>query len=124
MRRAQQTRIVITMPENERVPRLLFRTDSCKGRFNHPRRTLVKLYRFMAVSLMLMAGACLAQTSNDQPETVTENGAPQMPAVALPSATQPASFAGKTREQVMREQADFANSPKAAEMRELYRGGS
>jgi hypothetical protein len=87
----------------------------------------VKLNRSLATGLVLAAGvtagACLAQSSNDQQETITESGAAQISAVAVPSAAQPTAVAEKTREQVMRELAEFQNSPQAAQVREIY-GGS
>jgi predicted RNA-binding protein with PIN domain len=86
----------------------------------------VKLNRFIATSLVLAAGVtagtCLAQSSNDQQETITESGAAHISAVAVPSAVQPTTVAEKTREQVMRELVEFQNSLQAAQVREIYRG--
>ncbi|MDR5816311.1 MULTISPECIES: hypothetical protein [unclassified Caballeronia] len=66
----------------------------------------------IALVATVTAGSCLAQSATDQPAPST--------ATSMQSDT-PAPL---TREQVMREQADFQNSAQAAEMREIYRGGS
>jgi hypothetical protein len=56
---------------------------------------------------------------------VADSSAPTVPAVALPSVAPVASvFPGKTREQVTRELEDFQHSGQAAQMLELYKGGS
>ncbi|SAK57688.1 hypothetical protein [Caballeronia ptereochthonis] len=86
----------------------------------------MKLNRSIATSLVLAAGVtagtCLAQSSNDQQETMTGSGAAQVSAVAVPSAALPTTVAEKTRAQVMRELVEFQNSPQAAQVGELYRG--
>ncbi|MDR5781921.1 hypothetical protein QCE63_21200 [Caballeronia sp. LZ065] len=66
----------------------------------------------IAFVAMVTAVSCLAQSATDQPAPST--------ATSMQSDT-PAPL---TREQVMHELADFQNSAQAAEMRELYRGGS
>ncbi|SAL33668.1 hypothetical protein AWB69_03039 [Caballeronia udeis] len=86
----------------------------------------MKLHQSIAVCLAVMAGVtadgCFAQSTTNQNESVAVDNAPQDPAIAVPAVTQPAMSLGRTREQVMREQADFQNSDQAAQMRELYRG--
>ena len=87
----------------------------------------MKLHQSIAVCLALMAGVtadgCFAQSATNQNESLAVGSAPQDPAVAVAAVTPtPAISLGKTREQVMREQADFQNSDQAAQMRELYRG--
>jgi hypothetical protein len=85
----------------------------------------MKLHQSIAVCLALMAGVtadgCFAQSATNQNESVAVGNAPQDAAVAAVTPTPAISF-GKTREQVMHEQADFQNSDQAAQMRELYRG--
>ncbi|SOE95582.1 hypothetical protein SAMN05414139_08466 [Burkholderia sp. D7] len=89
----------------------------------------MKLHQSIAVCLAMMAGVtadgCFAQSATNQTESVAVGTVSQDTAVAVPAAmpTPPVSF-GKTREQVMRELQDFQNSDQAAQMRELYRGGS
>ena len=86
----------------------------------------MKLHQSIAVCLALMAGVtadgCFAQSTTNQNEPVAVDNARQDPALAVRAVTQPAMSLGRTREQVMREQADFQNSDQAAQMRELYRG--
>jgi hypothetical protein len=87
----------------------------------------MKPHQSIAVCLALMAGVtangCFAQSATYQNESVTVGSAPQDPAVAVPAVTPtPAISLGRTREQVMHEQADFQSSDQAAQMRELYRG--
>jgi hypothetical protein len=89
----------------------------------------MKLHQSIAVCLALMAGVaadgCFAQSATNQSESVAVGNAPQDPAVALPVVTPvPSMSLGRTREQVMRELEDFQNSDQAAQMRDLYRGGS
>jgi hypothetical protein len=89
----------------------------------------MKLHQSIAVCLALMAGVaadgCFAQSATNQSESVAVGNAPQDPAVALPAVTPvPSMSLGRTREQVMRELEDFQNSDQAAQMRDLYRGGS
>ncbi|WP_250517183.1 hypothetical protein [Caballeronia sp. INDeC2] len=73
----------------------------------------MKLNRSIAIGLVLAAGVtsgtCLAQSSNNQQETVTQSGG-----------AQPAAVGEKTREQVMRELIEFQNSPQANQVQELY----
>ena len=87
----------------------------------------MKLHQSIAVCLALMAGVtadgCFAQSVANPSESVAAGIAPQDPAAAVPAVTPtPAIFLGRTREQVMHEQADFQSSDQAAQMRELYRG--
>jgi hypothetical protein len=89
----------------------------------------MKLHQSIAVCLALMAGVaadgCFAQSATNQSESVAVGNAPQDPAVAPPAVTPvPSMSLGRTREQVMRELEDFQNSDQAAQMRDLYRGGS
>lgn len=89
----------------------------------------MKLHQSIAVSIALVAGVsangCFAQSTTNQSESVAVGTAPQDPAVAVPAVTPTTSISlGKTREQVMRELEDFQNSDQAAQMRDLYRGGS
>lgn len=89
----------------------------------------MKLYQSITVCLALIAGVaadgCFAQTAINQQTSIAEGTAPQDPAVVVPAVTlAPAVSVGKTREQVIRELEDFQNSGKAAQMRELYQGGS
>jgi hypothetical protein len=87
----------------------------------------MKLHQSTAVCLALMAGVtasgCFAQSATNQTESVAVGTVPQDPAVAVPAVTPtPGISLGRTREQVMREQADFQSSDQVAQMRELYRG--
>ena len=88
----------------------------------------MKLHQSIAVCLTLTAGVaangCFAQSATNQNESVAVGDAPQDPAIAVPAVTQPAMSLGRTREQVRRELEDFQNSDQAAQMRDLYRGGS
>ncbi|WP_213764539.1 hypothetical protein [Caballeronia sp. dw_19] len=89
----------------------------------------MKLHQSIAVCLALMAGVtadgCFAQSATNQNESVVAGSTPQDPAVAVPAVTPAAPVSmGKTREQVRRELEDFQNSDQAAQMRDLYRGGS
>ena len=89
----------------------------------------MKLHQSIAVCLALMAGVtadgCFAQSTTNQNESVAVGSSPQDPAVAVPAVTPaPPISVGKTRAQVIRELEDFQNSDQAAQMRELYRGGS
>jgi hypothetical protein len=89
----------------------------------------MKLHRSIAVCLALMAGVtadgCFAQSATNQNEPVSVGAAQQDSAVAVPAVTPPPSNSlGKTRAQVIRELEDFQNSDQAAQMRDLYRGGS
>lgn len=88
----------------------------------------MKLHQSIAICLALMAGVtadgCFAQSATNQNESVAV-GSPQDPAVAAPAVTPaPPISVGKTRAQVIRELEDFQNSDQAAQMHELYRGGS
>jgi hypothetical protein len=87
----------------------------------------MKLHQSIAVCLALVAGVtadgCFAQSATNQNESVAVGNAPQDAEVAVAAVTPTRAISfGKTREQVMREQADFQNSDQAAQMRELYRG--
>jgi hypothetical protein len=87
----------------------------------------MKVYQSITVCLALMAGItadeCFAQSAVNQQVSVADGDASQVSAVAVPTVTPaPHVSLGKTREQVMREQADFQNRDQAAQMRELYRG--
>jgi hypothetical protein len=89
----------------------------------------MKFYRSIPICLVLIAGSiadgCFAQTAINPQESVADSSAPPVPAVALPSVAPVASvFPGKTREQVTRELEDFQHSGQAAQMLELYKGGS
>jgi hypothetical protein len=89
----------------------------------------MKLHQSIAVCLALMAGVtadgCFAQSAANQNESVAVGNAPQDPAIAVPAVTPaPSMSLGKTREQVIRELEEFQNSDQAAQMRDLYRGGS
>jgi hypothetical protein len=89
----------------------------------------MKLHQSIAVCLALMAGVAadgsFAQSATNQSESVAVGTVPQDPAVALPAVTPaPSMSLGRTREQVIRELEDFQNSDQAAQMRDLYRGGS
>jgi len=89
----------------------------------------MKLHQSIAVCLALMAGVtadgCFAQSATNQNESVAVGNAPQDPAIAVPAVTPaPSMSLGKTREQVIRELEEFQNSDQAAQMRDLYRGGS
>ena len=89
----------------------------------------MKLHQSIAICLALMAGVtadgCFAQSATNQNESVAVGSSPQDPAVAAPAVTPAPSIPlGKTRAQVMRELEDFQNSDQAAQMRDLYRGGS
>lgn len=79
-------------------------------------RIIAAAIALVALVATVTAGTCLAQSATDQPA----------PAAAPATATsmQSDTPAPLTREQVMREQAEFQNSAQAAEMREIYRGGS
>jgi len=87
----------------------------------------MKLHQSIAVCLALMAGVtadgCFAQSTTNQNESIAVDNASQDPAIAVPAVTSnPTISLGRTREQVMREQADFQTGDQAAQMRELYRG--
>ena len=89
----------------------------------------MKLHQSIAVCLTLTAGVaangCFAQSATNQNESVAVGDAPQDPAIAVPAVTPaPSMSLGKTREQVIRELEEFQNSDQAAQMRDLYRGGS
>jgi len=91
----------------------------------------MRFYPSITICLALMAGVtangCFAQSAvnpNNQEQSVADDSTP-VTATANPAVmpVAPASV-GKTRAQVMRELEDFQNSDQAAQMRELYRGGS
>ncbi|QIE27029.1 hypothetical protein SBC1_36950 (plasmid) [Caballeronia sp. SBC1] len=89
----------------------------------------MKLHQSIAACLALMAGVaadgCFAQSATNQNESVAVGSSPQDPSVVAPAVTPaPPVSLGKTRAQVIRELEDFQNSDQAAQMRELYRGGS
>ena len=89
----------------------------------------MKLHQSIAVCLALMAGVtadgCFAQSVANPSESVAAGNAPPDPAAVVPAATPaPSMSLGKTRAQVMHELEDFQNSDQAAQMRDLYRGGS
>jgi len=87
----------------------------------------MKLYQSITLCLALVGGVtadgCFAQSATNQNESVADGNAPQVSAVAVPTAAPaPPVSLEKTRQQVIRELEDFQNSGQAAQMRELYRG--
>jgi hypothetical protein len=87
----------------------------------------MKVYRFIticgSVVAALAATGCFAQSATSQQDSVASGNAQEPSGVAAPNVdTSTTVVMGKTRAQVMREQADFQNSDKAVQMQELYRG--
>jgi hypothetical protein len=87
----------------------------------------MKLHQSIVVGLGLMAGVtadgCFAQSAINQQQSVADDNAPHVTAVAEPTVIPaPSVSLGKTREQVRRELEEFQNSPQAEQMNKLYRG--
>ncbi|MDB5835635.1 MAG: hypothetical protein JWR14_5465 [Caballeronia sp.] len=87
----------------------------------------MKVYRLIticgSVVAAMAANGCFAQSATSRQDSVASGAAQELSGVAVQNVdTSTAVVLGKTRAQVMREQADFQNSDQAVQMRELYRG--